>query len=66
MNDTVWGLQWSGTALNSTCVLPCPQGGINNVSGEMNCPNPAFNFSHMIQEWPNGFVPALVIGIIQM
>ena len=35
MNDTVWGLQWPGTALNSTYVLPCPQGGIEYVSGEM-------------------------------
>ena len=37
MNDTVWGLQWPGTALNSTYVLPCPQGGINNVSGDLKC-----------------------------
>ena len=37
MNDTVWGLQWPGTALNSTYALPCPQGGIINVSGDLKC-----------------------------
>ena len=33
----MWGLQWPGTALNSTYVLPCPQGGVNNVSGDLKC-----------------------------
>ena len=37
VNDTVWGLHWPGTTLNSTYVLPCPQGRINNVSGDLKC-----------------------------
>ena len=37
MNDPVWGLQWPGTALNSTYVLPCPQRGIDYVSGDLKC-----------------------------
>ena len=37
MNDTVWGLRWPGVALNSAYVLPCPQGAIGNVSGELKC-----------------------------
>ena len=66
VNDIVWGLQWPGTALNSTYVLPCPQGGIDYVAGEMKCQSPAFNFSHVIQERPIGFATALVIGVLQM
>eukprot|EP00731_Ephydatia_muelleri_P028374 Em0020g18a len=45
VNDTVWGLQWPGTALNSTYVLPCPQGGINNVSGM------AYRFCSTTGDW---------------